>query len=94
MKDGTPFKHTNHEERFIRLSAGLLEDTLKKKKHEIKNIAIVIHNHHIEREFSERDLIFYRDIKGRGFNGLFLLYCKRTNKTYCLEDEKINKIFE
>ena len=43
MKDGTIFKHTSHEERFIRLGAGILEETLKKKSYKIKDIAIIIH---------------------------------------------------
>jgi len=88
MKNGTLFKYTNHEERLIHLCAGILEDTLKKRSYKIKDIAIIIHNHRIEQIFSDADWRFYRDIKRRGLNGLFLLYCHRTNKTYCLEYKK------
>lgn len=88
MKDGTLFKYTNHEERLIHLGAGILEDTLKKRSYKIKDIAIIIHNHRLEREFSESDWRLYRDLKRRSFDGLFLIYCHRTNKTYCLEDKK------
>jgi len=88
MKDGTAFKHTNQEERFIRLSAGILKETLKKKSYKIKDIAIIIHNHRIEQKFSPTDWKFYKDLKKRGFDGLFLIYCHRTNKTYILEEKK------
>jgi len=85
MRDGTLFKKSNQEERLIRLSAGILKEDLKKKSYKIKDIAIIIHNHRFERKFSDADWKFYRDLKKRGFNGLFLLYCHGTNKIYTLE---------
>ena len=92
MKDDMAFKHTSHEERFLCLSAGILEETLKKTPYKIKDIAIIIHNHRIKREFSESDCRFYRDLNKRGFKGLFLLYCHWTNNVYCMEkkDKKAN----
>ena len=67
-----------------------LERSLKtpEKTYRIKDIAIIIHNHHLISKFSDSDKKIYRSLKRRGFDGLFLLYCHRTNKTYCLEDEK------
>jgi len=67
-----------------------LEKILKtpEKTYRIKDIAIIIHNHFLDDKFSHRDWRQYRDLKNRGFNGLFLMYCHRTNKTYCLEDKK------
>ena len=96
MKDGRTFKHDNSDEKKIYISAGELEETLKnlEKPYKIKDIAIIIHNHFIEYKFSPDDEKFYWDLKARGFNGLFLLYCHRTNKTYCLEDKKKGRLNE
>lgn len=88
MKDGARFKKTNYEERLVRISAGWLEKALKKTLYKIKDIAIIIHNHRFEREFSPSDWRFYKDLKWRGFNGRFLLYCHITKKVYDIEDKK------
>lgn len=92
MKDGMPIKHTNHYRGKVYMSMGMLEETLKAKdkNYGIKDIAIVIHNHLKDCVFSSRDREQYRSLKKYGFNGLFLLYCHRTNETYCLNegDEK------
>ena len=90
MKDEIAFKFTNYEERLIYLAAGILEDFLKKKAYKIKDIAIIIHNHRFERKFSDADWRFYRDLKKRKFDGLFLIYCHWANKSYCIEDKKKN----
>ncbi|MCK4816037.1 hypothetical protein KA005_09705, partial [bacterium] len=87
MKDGARLKDTNYEERLVRISAGLFENALKKKGYKIKDIATIIHNHRFKREFSPADWRFYRDLKRRGFNGRFLIYCHRTNKVYNIEDK-------
>lgn len=87
LKDETVFKFTNYEERFIYLSAGILEDFLKKKGHEIKDIVIIIHNHRFEQKFSPADWRFYGDLKRRNFKGRFLLYCHWTKKVYDIENE-------
>ena len=84
MKDGMAFKHTNYEERLIRIGAGWLEETLKKKGYRIKDISIIIHNHRIERKFSDADWRFYRDLKKREFNGRFLIYCHLTKAVYSI----------
>lgn len=88
MKNETAFKFTNYEERLIYMGAGILEDFLKKKAYKIKDIAIIIHNHRFERKFSDADWKFYRDLKRRKFNGLFLLYCHITKEVYDIEDNK------
>ena len=91
MKDGMPFKHTNHYEDKVYMSIGMLEKTLKKfknKNYSIKDIAIIIHNHLKNYKFSPEDRKQYRILKKYGFNGLFLLYSHVTNKTYCLEEKK------
>ena len=96
MKDGRVFKHASSDEKKIHISAGELEKTLKnlEKPYKIKDIGIIIHNHFIEYKFSLDDEKFYWDLKSRGFNGLFMLYCYRTNKTYCLEDKKKGRLNE
>ena len=91
MKNGSPFKYTNYKECSIDLNAGILEQALKKKSYKIKDIAVIIHNHHIELEFSKSDHRIYGDLRKRGFNGLFILYCHQTNKTYCLEEKEKSK---
>ena len=86
MKDRVLFKYTNYEERLIYLGVGVLEDFLKKKTYEIKDIAVIIHNHRFERQFSDGDWRFYKDLKRYGFEGLFLIYCHMTKKVYDIED--------
>ncbi len=87
MKDGKIFKHTTLEERRISSNAWMLKDALKQTPYKIKDITIIIHNHRFKRKFSTGDWTFYRDLKRRGFNGRFLLYCHRTNKIYDIEDK-------
>jgi len=91
MKGGLAFKKTNYEEHLVRMGAGILEETLKKKSYKIKDIAIIIHNHRIERKFSPADWKFYIDLKRRGFNGRFLIYCHLTNKVYDIEKNEKSK---
>jgi len=87
MKDSTPFRCSSGREKSIHVPIDELEKRLKNEKeaYEIKDITIIIHNHRTKRKFLEADWKFYRDIKRRGFNGRFLLYCHRTNKTYDIE---------
>jgi len=49
-------------------------------------IAIIIHNHLIEDKASDDDRRQLKDLKKHGFKGPFLIYCKRTNKTYHVQD--------
>lgn len=91
MKDGFRFKQTNYEERLIYIGAGTLEKILKKNSYKIKDIEIIIHNHRFEREFSDADWRFYRDLKRREFNGYFLIYCHWTNKIYPIEKKQESK---
>ena len=72
------------------MSIGHLEKNLKtpEKIYKIKDIAIIIHNHFLVNKFSDTDRNLYRSLKKHGFDGLFLMYCHRTNETYCLEDKK------
>ena len=88
MEDGTIFKPTSQYETKVHISIGMLEKKLKRfkdKNYSIKNIAIIIHNHFRDCNFSLEDRKQYRMLKKYGFNGLFLLYCHRTNKTSSLE---------
>jgi len=85
MKDDVIFRQTNYEERLVWIGAGILENSLKKKAYKIKDISTIIHNHRFERKFSPADWKFYGDLKKRGFEGLFLIYCHMTNKVYNIE---------
>jgi len=91
MKDKTVFRFTNLYERMVYLSVERVEKELKKRSYKIKDIEIVIHNHLADCKFSPSDESQYRALKERGFAGLFLLYCHRTNKTYDIEKEGSRK---
>lgn len=89
MKDGTPFRYSSQNEIKIYMKIDELEKNLKtpEKSYKIKDIAIIIHNHFINDEFTIDDRKQWRDLKKHGFDGLFLMYCHRTNKTYCFEEK-------
>ena len=90
MKDGTIFQHSNQDEVMINMNIGMLEKELRKfkgKNYSIKEIKLIIHNHQRKNYFSRSDYRQHRILKSYGFNGLFLMYCHRTNKTYDIEDE-------
>ena len=86
MKDGATFPHTSQDEAMVDMSIGRLEEELKKKDYSIKDIMVVIHNHRMSKRFSHEDYKQYWTLKGYGFDGQFLLYCHRTNKTYCMKN--------
>lgn len=87
MKDGQPFRVSSGGVKSIYVPIEELKKRLKNEEeaYEIKDIAIVIHNHRTKPRFLAADWKFYRDLKSRGFNGLFLMYCHRTSKTYNIE---------
>jgi len=92
MKDKVVFRATNNDEKRIYMSFGILEKELKARNYKIEDVAIIIHNHFIGDEFSDDDLKQYRMLKKRGFNGLLLLYCHRTNKTISYGDRESAKL--
>jgi hypothetical protein len=88
MKDGATFPHTSRYEAMVDMSMGRLEEKLRRvkgKNYSIKEIAVVIHNHRMKKNFGREDWRQYYMLKNYGFNGLFLLYCHRTNKVYNIE---------
>ena len=87
MKDGRRFWRTSHDEVKISMDTGRLEKALKKRDYEIKDIAVVIHNHLKDCRFSSDDYQRYRRLKKYGFNGYFLVYCHTSNKVYDIEDK-------
>ena len=88
MKDYTIFPHTSHYEDVIYMEIGRLEKALKKKGYKIEDIIIVIHNHLTVCRFSDDDYKLYRRLKKYGFDGLFLVYCHTSKKTYDIEKKK------
>ena len=90
MKDDTPFRCSSGREKSIHVPIEELKKRLKneKERYEIKDIAIIIHNHRTKARFLEADWKFYRDLKHRGFNGQFLMYCHRTKEVYDIEEKK------
>jgi len=94
MKDGKIFKYENQDEIRVQMNIGKLEERLGKvkgKNYSIKKIKIVIHNHQRKNYFTRPDYRQYRMLKKYGFNGFFLMYCHRMNKTYDIEDKKKGK---
>jgi len=88
MKDGATFPCTSNHETMVDMSIGKLEEKLRKvkgKNYNIKEIAVVIHNHRRKNYFTRGDYKQYKMLKKYGFNGLFLMYCHMTNKTYDIE---------
>lgn len=88
IKDGAIIQHSSHHEAMIDMSIGKLETRLKERGSNIKEIAIIIHNHRTEKRFSRSDYKQYWTLKSYGFDGRFLIYCHRTNKAYDIEDKK------
>jgi len=90
MEDGVGFRHSNQDERIIYVSVEELKKSLKtpERAYQIKDIAIVIHNHFVKSKFSDSDRIQYRTLKKQGFTGRFLLYCRRTKEVYDIEKER------
>lgn len=88
MKDSQPFRVSSGGVTNTHVPIEELSKRLKNEEegYEIKDIAIVIHNHHTGRRFSPADWTFYRDLKHRGFNGRFLMYCHKTKEVYNIED--------
>jgi len=90
MKDGMLFKHTDCYENVIYMRIEELEKELRtsERAYKIKDIAIVIHNHRTNKYFTPEDISQHKILKEYGFNGLFMIYCHMTNKTYCLRDQE------
>lgn len=91
MKTGMIFPHSSQDDIMIDMSIGRLKEELESRGYGIKQIAVVIHNHRMNKNFSRSDYKQYWMLKSYGFKGLFLLYCHRTNKTYDIEDKKKSK---
>lgn len=85
MKDGTVFQHSSQDEVMVNMNMDMLEKELKEKNFSIKQIAVIIHNHRINKNFTRSDYRQYWMLKKYGFDGQFLLYCHRTNKVSSLE---------
>lgn len=68
MKDNQPFRVSNEGVKSIHVPIEELKKRLKNEKeaYEIKDIAIVIHNHRTGRKFSPADWKFYGDLKEAG----------------------------
>ena len=90
-KDSQAFKYSNQNEVGICVDVGRLEGALRNsegKGYGIGDIAIFIHNHLTVCRFSSADRKLYRTLKEEGFNGLFLVYCHTSKKTYDIEGDK------
>ena len=88
MKDNKIFKDSTQNVGGVLVNAeGIKEALGNTRKYSMEDIAIVIHNHRFRRKFSSSDWQFYRDLKKRGFNGHFLMYCHISKKVYNIEDK-------
>ena len=87
MKDGMTFPYTSHYGNKVYMSIGWLKKTLKgykNKNYNIEDIAVVIHNHRMNKNFGQEDYRQYWMLKNYGFDGQFLMYCHRTKEVYSI----------
>jgi hypothetical protein len=91
MKDGTILRHSSQNEIMVAMNMDILEEELKEKNSSIKQIAVVIHNHRMNKNFTRSDYKQYWALKSHGFDGQFLMYCHRTKKAYDIEKNKKSK---
>lgn len=91
MKNGVIIQHSSQDEAMVDLSIGMLEKKLKEKNSSIKEIAIVIHNHRMNKDFTRSDYKQYWMLKKYGFNGQFLMYCHRTKEVYNIKGKEKSK---
>lgn len=86
LYDGYFIRFTTYHENTILMSYETFKKTIKKKGYEIRDIAILIHNHQPgqTRKFTRGDLYFLRRMRGDEFKGSFCLWyvgkvirCKR-----------------
>jgi hypothetical protein len=68
---------TNQEDR-IRGSTSQIAEYLEKHGVQIKDIAIIIHNHWVPTGFSEANNRTYHYFRNRGFRGFFCIYYQGT----------------
>ena len=91
MKDGTIFEQANQSEIKVNMRIGMLEKRLRKfkgKNYSIKEVKVMIHNHRRKNYFTRSDYRQHEMLKKYGFDGLFLIYCHRTEKVYDIEEKK------
>jgi hypothetical protein len=78
---GHIYAFTTMEEHRVLLPISLLEEVLAKDGLEIKDLAVVVHNHWARPMFSEPDLAYFMELYKRGFRGAFVLYHQASGKT-------------
>ena len=83
---GMLFKVSSYCETTVFVDFFSIEQELKKYKIKIKDIIVVIHNHQVEKGFSNSDIRQYKKFKEKGFNGMFCIWLWRNKKIYQLEE--------
>ncbi|MBA7523221.1 hypothetical protein ES705_15344 [subsurface metagenome] len=94
MKDKKGFEYTSHDEIKVHMRIGMLKEKLENRGYSIQDIAIVIHNHRRNKNFTRSDYKQYWMLKGYGFDGRFLLYCHRNKKVYDIEEKGPIPLFQ
>ena len=88
MYNGTRFEFTSFEEKKIRGTIGQIEDLLEENGYTWKDAMLMIHNHFFSPRFSMQDFKTYRDIKKRGFGGVFLVYVTSSGRVLTMRSER------
>lgn len=74
FKDGTFYVFSTHHEIGIFYPVAYILDYFKKNGKDMKDVAIIVHNHQEPTPFSPGNNTVYHYLKNRGFNGLFIIY--------------------
>jgi hypothetical protein len=65
---------TTHEEGRVGITVAHIRELLNRDNRGIKDIAIIVHNHHRRTVPSEGDGVIYKRLRNNGFTGAFLIY--------------------
>ena len=80
LDDGEIFSFTTKEDSRISASASFRKELIKKYGYSMDRVILLIHSHTYGlNRFSERDIIFLKNMRRYGFKGVYVLYYKPTN---------------
>jgi len=80
LYDGTEFRFTLRHKSMVKLPVDYFLRQLKKEGKDIKDVAIMIHNHFRNYKFSFRDEVMLHQLRNMGYEGSFCIYFTPTGK--------------
>jgi hypothetical protein len=93
FKDGRCLLFSEGREDSVMVSAGMIDEVLKKLKYGMQDIEIIMHNHLKPQWFSPQDRKFCHQLVKFGFRGRFLVYFPSRSKTIEYRYQKANRVF-